>query len=67
MENGQLKDVVYKLKKSAPGDKFMMSTGLGKDLFTKGWTGCKVSTNGKTFMVTKKLGTTVIVETVLVV
>ena len=66
MENGQLQDVVYKLKKSMPGDKFMMSEGLGENLFTKDWVGCKVATNGKTFRVMKKLGTTMIVETVMV-
>lgn len=66
MENGQLQDVVYKLKNSMPGDKFMMSEGLGEDLFTRGWAECKVSTNGKTFRVMKKLDSTVIVETTLV-
>lgn len=67
MEKGQLEAVADKLKNSTIGDKFMMSEGFGKDLFTKDWGGCKVSTNGKTFKVMKKLGTTVIVETVLVV
>lgn len=66
MESGQLQDVVYMLKNSMPGDKFMMSEGLGEDLFTRDWMECKVSTNSKTFRVVKKLDTIVIVETTLV-
>ena len=67
MENGQLQHLVYSLKNSTPGDKFMMSGGLGEVLFTRDWMECKVSTNGKTFRVMKKIDTTVIVETALVV
>lgn len=54
MENGQLQHLVYSLKNSTPGDKFMMSEGLGEVLFTRDWMECKVSTNGKTFRVMKK-------------
>ena len=66
MENGQLQDVVYKLKNSMPGDKFMMSEGLGENLCTRDWMECKVSTNGKTFKVVKKFDDTHVVETVMV-
>ena len=40
MENGQLQHLVYSLKNSTPGDKFMMSEGLGEVLFTRDL-GCK--------------------------
>ena len=66
MENGQLQDVVYMLKNSMPGDKFMMPEGLSENLFTRDGVECKVSTNGKTFKVVKRLGDTHVVETVMV-